>query len=50
MLFRSHVLKRRGVIASDAQRKPAQMLTSAAKAEVDYLLARLAKHDKRAAL
>jgi len=26
------------------------MLTPAAKAEVDYLLARLAKHDKRAAL
>ncbi len=50
LAVRKHVLKRRGVIASDAQRKPAQMLTPAAKAEVDYLLARLAKHDKRAAL
>lgn len=49
LAVRKHVLKRRGVIASDAQRKPAQMLTPAAKAEVDYLLARLAKHDKRAA-
>ncbi len=50
LAVRKHVLKRRGVIASDAQRKPAQMLTPAAKAEVDYLLARLARHDKRAAL
>jgi 4-hydroxy-tetrahydrodipicolinate synthase len=50
LAVRKHVLKRRGVIASDAQRKPAQMLTPAAKAEVDYLLARLAKHDARAAL
>ncbi|WP_430241700.1 dihydrodipicolinate synthase family protein [Neorhizobium sp. DAR64861/K0K2] len=50
LAVRKHVLKRRGVIASDAQRKPAQMLTPAAKSEVDYLLARLARHDKRAAL
>lgn len=50
LAIRKHVLKRRGVITSDAQRKPAQMLTSAARAEVDYLLARLARHDKRAAL
>ena len=50
LAVRKHVLKRRGVIASDAQRKPAQMLTPAAKAEVDYLLARLARNDKRAAL
>jgi 4-hydroxy-tetrahydrodipicolinate synthase len=50
LAVRKHVLKRRGVIASDAQRKPAQTLTSTARAEVDYLLARLAKHDKRAAV
>ncbi len=50
LAVRKHVLKRRGVIASDAQRKPAQMLTATAKAEVDYLLARVARHDKRAAL
>ncbi|WP_104666698.1 dihydrodipicolinate synthase family protein [Ensifer adhaerens] len=50
LAIRKHVLKRRGVISSDAQRKPAQMLTPTARAEVDYLLARLAKHDKRAAL
>lgn len=50
LAVRKHVLKRRGVIASDAQRKPAQMLTPAARAEVDYLLSRVAKHDKRAAV
>ncbi|WDZ79225.1 dihydrodipicolinate synthase family protein (plasmid) [Ensifer adhaerens] len=50
LAVRKHVLKRRGVIASDAQRKPAQMLTPIARAEVDYLLARVARHDKRAAL
>ncbi|TWF58683.1 dihydrodipicolinate synthase family protein [Neorhizobium alkalisoli] len=50
LAVRKHVLKRRGVIASDAQRKPAQMLTPKARAEVDYLLERLAKKDARAAL
>lgn len=50
LAVRKHVLKRRGVIASDAQRKPGQMLTATAKAEVDYLLARVARHDRRAAL
>jgi 4-hydroxy-tetrahydrodipicolinate synthase len=50
LAVRKHILKRRGVIASDAQRKPGQMLTATAKAEVDYLLARVARHDKRAAL
>jgi 4-hydroxy-tetrahydrodipicolinate synthase len=50
LAVRKHVLKRRGIIASDAQRKPAQTLTATARAEVDYLLARLAKRDKRADL
>jgi 4-hydroxy-tetrahydrodipicolinate synthase len=48
LAVRKHVLMRRGIIASDAQRKPAQMLTVTARDEVDYLLARLARHDKRA--
>jgi len=48
LAVRKHVLKRRGVISSDAQRKPAQMLSATARAEVDYLLARLGRHDKRA--
>jgi 4-hydroxy-tetrahydrodipicolinate synthase len=47
---RKHVLKRRGAISSDAQRKPAQMLTPKARTEVDYLLERLARKDARAAL
>jgi 4-hydroxy-tetrahydrodipicolinate synthase len=50
LAVRKHVLMRRGVIASDAQRKPASALTATARAEVDYLLARLALKDKRAAV
>jgi 4-hydroxy-tetrahydrodipicolinate synthase len=46
---RKYVLKRRGLLASDAQRKPAGALNAATRAEVDYLLARLARRDKRAA-
>lgn len=50
LAIRKHVLLRRGVIRSDFQRKPAGMLTPTAKSEVDYLLSRIARHDKRAAL
>ena len=50
LAIRKHVLRRRGVISSDAQRKPAQLLTAAARAEVDYLLSRVARYDRRAAL
>jgi 4-hydroxy-tetrahydrodipicolinate synthase len=49
LAVRKYVLMRRGIIASDAQRKPAGMLSATARAEVDYLLARLAKLDQRAA-
>ncbi len=42
LAVRKHVLMRRGLIAHEAQRKPAAALSSAAKAEVGYLLARLA--------
>jgi 4-hydroxy-tetrahydrodipicolinate synthase len=47
---RKYVMMRRGAIAGDAQRKPGSSLSSTAKSEVDYLLARLARTDKRAAL
>ncbi|MBV1696200.1 MAG: dihydrodipicolinate synthase family protein [Hyphomicrobiales bacterium] len=47
---RKYVLMRRGAIASDVQRKPAAPLSAAARAEVEYLLARLAKRDTRARL
>jgi 4-hydroxy-tetrahydrodipicolinate synthase len=49
LAVRKAVLKARGAIASDAQRKPAAKLTAAARAEVNYLLKRLARHDPRAA-
>lgn len=50
LAVRKYVLMKRGAIACDAQRKPGSALTPAARAEVDYLLARLAKRDPRAAL
>jgi 4-hydroxy-tetrahydrodipicolinate synthase len=50
LAVRKYVLMKRGAIRSDAQRKPASSITARAKAEVDYLLARLARRDGRAAL
>jgi 4-hydroxy-tetrahydrodipicolinate synthase len=50
LAVRKYVLQKRGAIAHDAQRKPGGALSATAKAEVDYLLARLARRDKRAAL
>jgi 4-hydroxy-tetrahydrodipicolinate synthase len=50
LAVRKYVMMRRGVIASDAQRKPGSSLSSIAKTEVDYLLTRLARIDKRAEL
>jgi 4-hydroxy-tetrahydrodipicolinate synthase len=47
---RKHVLMRRGLLASAAQRKPAAPLSAMARAEVEHLLERLARHDARAAL
>jgi 4-hydroxy-tetrahydrodipicolinate synthase len=48
LAVRKYVLMRRGIIASDTLRKPGAQLTAAARAEVDYLLARLARKDPRA--
>jgi 4-hydroxy-tetrahydrodipicolinate synthase len=50
LAVRKYVLNKRGVIASSAQRKPGAAITAAAKAEVDYLLSRVARVDKRANL
>ena len=47
---RKYVLCRRGLISSDAQRKPAAGLSARARQEVEHLLSRLAKKDPRAAL
>ena len=49
LAVRKYVMMKRGFIASDAQRKPGSALSATARAEVDYLLSRLAKHDPRAA-
>jgi 4-hydroxy-tetrahydrodipicolinate synthase len=45
---RKYVMMRRGIIASDTLRKPGAALSTAARAEVDYLLSRLAHKDPRA--
>ncbi len=50
LAVRKYVMHRRGLLASPAQRKPGGTLSPVAKAEVDYLLQRLARHDPRADL
>lgn len=48
LAVRKYVMKRRGLLTSATQRKPGGDLTPAARAEVDHLLERLARHDPRA--
>jgi 4-hydroxy-tetrahydrodipicolinate synthase len=48
LAVRKYVLQKRGAIAHDAQRAPAGTLSAAARAEIDYLLSRVARHDPRA--
>jgi 4-hydroxy-tetrahydrodipicolinate synthase len=50
LAVRKYVMKRRGLLASDAQRKPGGVLSATARAEVDHLLERLALRDRRARL
>lgn len=50
LAVRKYVLMRRGILSSAAQRKPAAMMSDAARSEVDHLLRRLARHDNRADL
>jgi 4-hydroxy-tetrahydrodipicolinate synthase len=50
LAVRKYILQRRGALASDAQRKPGAALSATGRAEVDYLLARLAERDPRARL
>ncbi len=50
LAVRKYVLQKRGAIAHDTQRKPAGGITVAARAEIDYLLSRLSRHDERAKL
>jgi 4-hydroxy-tetrahydrodipicolinate synthase len=48
LAVRKYLLKKRGVIASEAQRKPGAPLSATAQAEVDYLFDRLSRLDARA--
>ncbi|MGA2024321.1 MAG: dihydrodipicolinate synthase family protein [Steroidobacteraceae bacterium] len=50
LAVRKYVLMRRGILAFDTQRKPALALSGHARAEVDYLVARIARTDKRAVM
>lgn len=45
LAVRKYVMRRRGMTASAAQRKPGSALTPRARAEVDYLLQRLGRLD-----
>jgi 4-hydroxy-tetrahydrodipicolinate synthase len=50
LAVRKYVLKCRGILSHDTQRAPWAKLSPQSISEIDYLLARLARHDKRAAL
>jgi 4-hydroxy-tetrahydrodipicolinate synthase len=50
LAVRKYVLMRRGVIGSDAQRRPGSALSAQGREEVEYLLSRLARLDERARL
>ena len=49
LAVRKYILMKRGIIKSDAQRKPAAALTDKAREETDFLMSRLARLDARAA-
>lgn len=50
LAVRKYILKCRGLLASDTLRTPRTVLTATARAEIDYLMTRLARHDRRAAV
>lgn len=50
LAVRKYVMMQRGILASDAQRRPASTLSAAALAETKYLLSRVARFDARAAI
>ncbi|MCC7347222.1 MAG: dihydrodipicolinate synthase family protein, partial [Variibacter sp.] len=47
LAVRKYVLRKRGVIASDRQRKPGSALSPESLAEVEWLLGRLAASTRR---
>ena len=50
LAVRKYVMMRRGIIASDAQRRPGAAMSAKARAEVEYLLGRVGRFDARARL
>jgi len=50
LAIRKYILMRRGIIASEAQRRPGAAMSDKARAEVEFLLSRIARHDSRAKL
>lgn len=50
LAVRKYVLMRRGLLTTARQRAPAVSMSATAQAEVEHLLARLARHDPRARL
>jgi 4-hydroxy-tetrahydrodipicolinate synthase len=48
LAVRKYVLQKRGAIAYDTQRAPSVALSATARAEIDYLLSRVARYDPRA--
>jgi 4-hydroxy-tetrahydrodipicolinate synthase len=50
LAVRKYVLRKRGAIAHDTQRLPGASLNESARAEVAYLLTRVARYDPRASL
>ena len=50
LAVRKYILQKRGALRYDAQRAPASAMSETARREVDYLLERLARVDRRAAL
>ena len=50
LAVRKYLLMRRGLLSCAAMRQPAAALTATARAEVEHLLGRLARHDERARL
>jgi len=48
LAVRKYVMMKRGILSHDTLRKPGAALSSVARAEVDYLLSRIARADSRA--
>ena len=50
LAVRKYMLVRRGILSSPAMRKPAPAFSKESRADVDYLLNRLARRDPRVKL